>query len=423
MPGRAESAAMSHRPLRGALRAFAEECSWQLAADTAEGAEVPFEVVAHGRRGAPLYCYRPLVGEFMAQRIGLLGRLPSYPRAAHAIGACGALDDYLASRGERAHGTPRERVDAALLAFLGRVFEDSTDFALVPERLESACRELEAILLDGRAETAVIVPWRGLAMDSPEVALADGLALVRGDAFAEDAPPEALWARGSGEPHVLAVLRWEVAPGDPSPLVHARVRLGRLRTALWLYDGARPSPGAMAWWRTGAGPWQPFVLGSAVRPVGGLRLAPAQEDELRAFCSLVGGRLPRRGELAWALGRWELGCERPVAQLALTDHLLALRALLEPEGAGSGRLGARLAALCALPADRPALAARVAQAIAAERSIIAGVAVDPGLDELGAELAGHLRALLRDVLCGHLEPDLPALADALAAEEAPVAAA
>jgi hypothetical protein len=30
---------------------------------------------------------------------------------------------------------------------------------------------------------------------------------------------------------------------------------------------------------------------------------------------------------------------------------------------------------------------------------------------------GHLRALLRDVLCGHLEPDLRRLADALLAQE------
>jgi hypothetical protein len=414
---------MSHRPLRGALRAFAEECSWQLAADAADGAEVPFEVVEQGRRGVPLYCYRPLVGEFIEQRIGLLGRLPSYPRAAHALGGCGSLDEYLARRGERAHGTPRERVDAALLAFLGRVFEDSTDFALVPERLDAACAELEAVLLDGRAETAVIVPLHGLEIEAPEVPLADGLALVRGDAFADDAPREALWARGSGRPHVLAALRWEVAAGDPAPLLHARVRLGRVRTALWLYDAARPAPSAMAWWRTGAGQWRPFVLGARVRPVGRLQLAAGQEDELRAFCSLVAGRLPRRGELAWALGRWEQGCERADPAIALTDHLLALRALLEPEGPGSGRLGGRLAALCALPGDRPALAARVARAVAAERSIVAGVAVEAGVDELCDELSGHLRALLRDVLCGHLEPDLPALADALAAEDYPVAAA
>ena len=45
---------------------------------------------------------------------------------------------------------------------------------------------------------------------------------------------------------------------------------------------------------------------------------------------------PRSGELAWALRRFELGCERDSRYEALTDHLLALRALLEPEGPESG---------------------------------------------------------------------------------------
>ena len=38
--------AMHNRQLHGALAAFAEEAAWQLAAETADGAEIPFEVVA-----------------------------------------------------------------------------------------------------------------------------------------------------------------------------------------------------------------------------------------------------------------------------------------------------------------------------------------------------------------------------------------
>ena len=34
-----------------------------------------------------------------------------------------------------------------------------------------------------------------------------------------------------------------------------------------------------------------------------------------------------------------------------------------------------------------------------------------------AEVTGHLRALLRDVLCGHLDSDLRSVADRLLAEE------
>ena len=35
------------------------------------------------------------------------------------------------------------------------------------------------------------------------------------------------------------------------------------------------------------------------------------------------------------------------------------------------------------------------------------------------EMEGHLRALLRDVLCGYLEPDLKGLADDILLETAP----
>jgi hypothetical protein len=141
-----------------------------------------------------------------------------------------------------------------------------------------------------------------------------------------------------------------------------------------------------------------------------------QEDELRAFCSLIARRAPRSGELAWALRRYEMACERSVPGEGLTDVLLALRALLEPEGPASGRLAGRLAALCALPEDRAALTARVAHTVAVERSLIAGLAVDPELDDLAADLFDHLRAVLRDVLCGHLDSDLRTVADEILAE-------
>ena len=42
--------------------------------------------------------------------------------------------------------------------------------------------------------------------------------------------------------------------------------------------------------------------------------------------------------------------------------------------------------------------------------------MDPAIDTLVSELAGHLRALLRDVLCGHLDADVRGLADEILAE-------
>ncbi|MGZ4313630.1 MAG: hypothetical protein ACXVR1_16150, partial [Solirubrobacteraceae bacterium] len=153
-----------------------------------------------------------------------------------------------------------------------------------------------------------------------------------------------------------------------------------------------------------------------------LTLVPAaQEDELRAFCRLLARRDPHP-ELAWALARFEMGCERPSPLQALTDYLLALRALLEPEGPASGRLATRLAVICARPEERGALAERTARAVALERSVIGGLAAggdDPGRpDALIDEIAENLRAILRDALCGHLDSDLVSVADDLLAEAA-----
>ena len=60
----------------------------------------------------------------------------------------------------------------------------------------------------------------------------------------------------------------------------------------------------------------------------------------------------------------------------------------------------------------------MARTIAQERALIAGLEVDPEIDALAAELAGHLRALLRDVLCGHLDSDLRTVAEGIIGQDA-----
>jgi hypothetical protein len=185
-----------------------------------------------------------------------------------------------------------------------------------------------------------------------------------------------------------------------------------LLSALRLFGDGRVTLGALAWARVGVGVWGPLALGAGGRPHGMLVVTTEQEDELRAFCNLVSRRAPHDNDLAWALRRFELACERDSPWEALTDHLLALRALLEPEGPASGRLAGRLAALCATPEQRAELTERTTRAIALERSLIAGTA---SKDAAGRSLlegtANHLRSLLRDVICGHLDPDLAVIAD------------
>ncbi|HEY2771150.1 MAG TPA: hypothetical protein VGI87_11295 [Solirubrobacteraceae bacterium] len=411
---------MHNSALHGVLEAFASDAAFQLAAETARGAEVPFEVTEERRGRAPLYCYRSLTGAFIRQRLGMLAALPSYAPAARALAPLDGVENYLRQRGEpRIRDEPRERADAALRSLLSAVFDGRSEFELDAARFETAYAELELALYEGRAMTTVIAPLLGLALDpdTREVPLGDGLSLLRGDALA-DAPADAIWGEGE-EPNVLVVLTTTQERALRPPVSVARTRFRRTLTALRLFERGGYALGPVAWTRTDAGSWRNVALGGSGRPRLTTFLPAAHEDELRAFCNLI-SRRPTTGEVGWALSRYEMGCERLAPFEALTDYLLALRAMLEPEGPGSGRLAGRLAAICARPPERPALVERVAHAISLERAVIAGLApAEPGgVSSLVDELAEHLRALLRDVLCGHLDGDLKGLADELLAEAA-----
>jgi hypothetical protein len=409
--------------LHATLAAFTADAAEFLNADAERGAEIPFELVAEPGGSSPLYCYRPLTGRFIDERLSVLGGLASYAPAARALGVLEATGDYLLARGE-AHipEDPRARADATLRVFLGRVFHERSRFGVEADRFERAYIELELALYEGKRTTTVIAPLLGLALDhsTHELALGDGLSLVRADHL-PGAPYDAVWGEGR-EPQVLVTLTVTEDRPARSPLSAARVGFRRVLTALRLFERGGFSLAPMGWSRTDGGAWQAVALGGSGRPRSITFISDAHEDELRAFHSLVARRAPAAGELAWALARFEMGCERIVPFEALTDYLLALRALLEPEGPVSGRLPGRVAALCAHAEDRLRVTERTVQAIALERAAIGGLApAQAGADVLVAELAEHLRAILRDVLCGHLGLDLCGLADELLAEAVPAA--
>jgi len=416
---------MRNRALHDVLRDYVEQAAWQLAAETSGGAEVPFDLVAESGGRTPLYCYRPRTEEFIRGHLGVLGRLPTYAVAVRALESLGGLEAYLAVRGERRRPTdPGERADAVLRALLQRVFADASAFEFEAARFERAYGELEASVFAVRSLAQVVAPVRGLALVSGEVAIGDGLSLMRADAL-PGAPPDAarLVRAGAGNDDALAVLTTETPPGGPAPITQARLRLRHLLTALRLFERGGFALGPAAWTRFDDGPWQLVALGTGARPHGApLVVEHDAEDELRAFCSLVARRMPQGGPVAWALTRYELGCERLDPFEGLTDHLLALRALLEVDGPDSAAFAWRLAALCERPAGRAALAERVTDAVALERVAIVGGTPAPGSDRLADELAEHLRALLCDVICGRLDADLRSLADELLAEDGAPAA-
>ena len=394
---------MHNRALHDTLAAFVEEAAAQLAEEVSGGAEVPFELIEQGRASSPLYCYRPLTAAFISERAGVLARLPSFPMSVRGLAALPNLDRYLAARGKRpSPRDPRANAELALTAFLTAVWADQTDFSYDPGRFAMVYAELEQSVYDGVTLTTVIAPVEGLVIDADEVPLNEGVALARAVAL-EDVPPD---LRGD-EYATVAIVTLEDAP-----LEEAGRRLRRLQTALRLWDDGEPSIGPVAWARTGSSAWTLVALPTGPRRSSAdVLLAPEEEDPLRAFCALIARRTPRGGELAWALRRFELGCERPSELEALTDWIAAARALL-----GDERWPGRLAAICAGAEEREALTARLAELPELERALVRGhLRLGPEAADAALELADHLRAVLRDVLCGHLDPDLRRLADELGA--------
>jgi hypothetical protein len=422
-----------HSPrLREGLTEFVESVASHLQAEIDLGAEVPFEVGSRSGRGerpggraggrATLYSYRALTGTFIAEREAELERLPAHAEAVRLLEGFDGLDRYLANTGldvGRARGHTRAR--AAIAALLEDVFHEQTDFAVRPERLQAAFERLERSAIASTSDVTLVATLHGLTITSAELSVTTGLTIAHPDAL-EGMPGDAGWVGdGEGEDHPIVVLTLrdgeDSAEGDVSKAVaQGREVLGELLRALRLFGDGRVTLGALAWARVGEGSWTPLALGTGGAPHGMLVVTAEQEDELRAFCNLISRRAPHGNELAWALRRFELGCEREKPYEGLSDHLLALRALLEPEGPSSGLLAGRLAALCATPEHRVALTERIVAAVALERAMITGKSVKrAGGQALSREVADHLRALLRDVICGHLAPDLPALADELLA--------
>jgi hypothetical protein len=410
---------MRSRQLEAALTEFLGAAAAHLRAEVAAGAEVPFELGSQaGRRGhaaTTLYCYRALTGQFIGEREAALKRLPGHAECANLLERFEGLDRYLASvGGEGARAKGRARVRAAIRALLEDVFDEQTDFDLRPERLQGALERLQQSEVAHASEVALVATLHGLTIASAELPLTSGLRIAQRDAL-QGVPEAAVSAveEGLDENHLI-VLHTTEQDDTREALLTGRAVLNDLLSALRLFGDGRVTLGALAWARIGVGPWTPLALGAGGRPHGMLVVTLEQEDELRAFCNLVSRRTPHDNELAWSLRRFELGCERADPYEALSDHLLALRALLEPEGSSSGLLAGRLAALCAIPDARLQLTERIVQAIALERSAIAGTAVRNAAGRaLAEDVADHLRALLRDVICGHLEPDLAEIADQL----------
>ena len=414
---------MRNRGLHDQLHQFAECASHLLTAAVEAGAEVPYEVAESPGSRSVLYRYRPLSEHFVRERFTDLKSMPGFGAAVDALGRIEGISGYLRVMGASyVPASERDRAEAAVERFLGRVWEDSSTFELDHGRFERAYRELESIVYEDIAVNTVVAPVVGVGLPGDRWDLGSGVSLARGDLV--DAPPDAVWGGGrdGDDPHTLVMLTVESRPSEPPPLTEARVAFRRLITALRLLKPGAAVLGSTAWWRTDDGPWQMTPLGSAGR-VRGARywLDGTERAELAELFELARARSAHGGSLSWALARFELGCEQRVALEGLSDHLLAVRALLDRGESTPGEMARRVGALCAEPAHRDAVQETVEHAFRLERLVMRGDVDVAYLQTIGVtspdqvvnELEDNLRALLRDMVCGHLAPDLNGIADEL----------
>lgn len=409
---------MRNRRLHDALRDFALEAAALLTHDLRTGADIPFDVIEEPGGGSVLYRYKPLTTEFVAARWDRLRELPACESAAAALGSGAETYLRMQATGASADSEP------ALRAMLERLYEDATAFEFPEDRFERVYAEVERALFENTIRTAIIAPLHGVELENDRVDLGDGLFLISGDKL--DAPPGAVWSDGTGHverggpPNVLCVLRRDIAADDQLPASEARIRFRKLLTALRLFKPGAVSFGPVGWGRVDEGAWQPLPMGFSGPGRGAPWIVAADEQpELVELVELVLDARPA-GRIAWALSRFEMGCERPLDTEALPDYLLALQSLLEgADETGRASLTLRLAALCAEEHERKGVQRRVELAFALERWVMGGGGANAYLEALGPdtpqlivlEVEQHVRALLRDVLCGYLSADLKGAAD------------
>jgi len=408
---------MRNASLHAALREFALEAAAALTDAVQSGDELGFDVEEEPGGGPVLYRYRALTAEYIGSHWHGLAQLPSLEAAAVELGA--GASTWLSS-----HGMSGAEAEPALRAMLERLYEDATSFEFPEERFGRVYAELERTLYDGTARIVAVAPLRGARLETARIDLGNGVSLTR--ANSAGAPREAAWAHPHllgdepAEPSVLITIERDAEGGHELPLLWLRRRIADVVRGLRLWAPGKLAPTGSAWARSDEGPWQHFDIDPAGPGRGDAWTAGDDEAaELKEFLAAIEqARVP--GRIAWALERFELGCERPRDAEALSDHLMALKALLDAtDETGRASLSLRLAALCAEEPDRRAVQRRTELAFALERFLIAGGSADAYVDEVGSEppsmltseIEACVRALLRDILCGYLDADLRRTAD------------
>ena len=130
------------------------------------GAEIPYEVAESPGARSVLYRYKPLSDDFVRDRFPELRALPAFPEALAALSRIEGVSGYLRVMGTSyVPASERDRAEAALERFLGRVWDEATSFDLEGDRFERAYRELESVIYEDTAVNTVLAPLLGVTLD------------------------------------------------------------------------------------------------------------------------------------------------------------------------------------------------------------------------------------------------------------------
>jgi hypothetical protein len=392
-----------------ALRRLAADAATRLSMLVAGGDQVPFDVAEQDGEEVAFYSYVPLSGRYVEERAAELRSLPSFPSARDAVIEAGLAASYLEGRGETVAADPVERAERMLIVFVSSLWDGCAEFSLDRQRLEGALSVLGAEARDADEAEFLIAPIVGLRMPMARLELAHGVRIVRADSI--EAPVEAMRSEGMGraawEPQFLAVAEQEGEGGAEGAMQQLRELVSVMR--LFKQGGIGLGPYAFA--PTGEGQWRRVATGAPATRPGGYKLSEAEAADLVDLARRLEACPDPDGALTWAVGRFEMGCERAGALEGLSDHLLALRAVLEGHGPVGASLPMRAAALIADESfDRIDARERVEQVLEVERALMNGRPGDGAL-ELASWTEHSARRLLRDAALGELGDDLSSAAD------------
>ncbi len=397
--------------LNEAMTRLATEAATRLSSLVATGEEIPFDVGADAGEDSRFYSYVPLTGRYVVDHADELRALPGFAAARVATVEAGVAAAYLEQRGEVVPPDPSARAELMLIAFFAALWEGCSGFALDRGRLDEALATLDAEGRDADDADVLVVPIVGLRMSMPRLALPNGVSVVRSDSI--EAPVEAMRSEGMGraawEPQFLAVAEQHPDEGAEEALLQLRELISVMR----LFKAGGIGLGPYAFAPTGEGCWRRIATGMPATRPGGYRLTEPEAEELAEFARALESRPDPDRALTWAVGRFEMGCERESALDGLSDLLLAMRAVLEGHGPVGATLPMRAAALMSAAedsVDRIEAREQIEAARELDRATMNGRPVAGAL-ELAGWIEESTRGLLRQAALGELGADLGIAAD------------